>query len=247
MTANSLPDTILLISDLHLEPARPDITRAFLHFLDTTAVEASALYILGDFFNVWIGDDDDAPLGHDISRALLTLSAGGTAVFLMHGNRDFLMGEAYARACGATLIPEPFVLHHQDIDYLLMHGDALCTRDTQYQAFRQLVRDPAWQKDILAKSLQERRTFAEHARAQSISMSSNKAEDIMDVTPETVISIMLTHCVATLIHGHTHRPAVHGITVDEHPARRVVLGDWDSQGWYVRIQGQQLDLLSFAI
>ena len=247
MTANSLPDSVFLISDLHLETSRPDLCQAFLHFLTTTASEASALYILGDFFNVWIGDDDTSPLNLEISQALLAYAARGTAVYLMHGNRDFLLGESFARACGAILIPDPFVLHHGGNAFLLSHGDALCTRDSEYQQFRAMVRNPQWQAAILAKSLDERRAFAVQARAQSISMSSNKAEDIMDVSPDAVVSLMQTHAVTTLIHGHTHRPAVHTLNLDNIAAKRVVLGDWGSLGWYVRIQDQTLELKSFPI
>ena len=237
-------DTVLLISDLHLDPARPDLTRAFLDFLANDARKAGSLYILGDFFNVWIGDDDDAPLCSEICAALKQLADYGTRVYLMHGNRDFLIGEAWAAACGATLIHEPYVLRSGDAQYLLMHGDALCTRDSDYIAFRNMVRDPAWQRDFLARPFSERRAFADHARTRSKTMSSNKPDDIMDVTPDEVVRVLDAHAVPTLIHGHTHRPAVHRM---ETGATRLVLGDWDRQGWYVRIDGANATLSHFDI
>ena len=228
MNQKSPPDCVLLIADLHLDPAREDLTRAFLDFLNHTAPGAAALYILGDLFNVWIGDDDDTPLYHDISQALLALSRSGTAVYLMHGNRDFLLGSAYAAAAGAELISEPYVLEHRGRRYLLMHGDILCTRDSDYMAFRKLVRDPVWQQAFLAQPLQARREFAAQARTKSKSMSSNKPQDIMDVTGSEVEKLMQRYGIDTLIHGHTHRPAVHEFSVGDTPCRRIVLSDWDN-------------------
>jgi UDP-2,3-diacylglucosamine hydrolase len=240
----ALPDSILLISDLHLDTARPELTRAFIDFLDTEASTARALYILGDFFNVWIGDDDDAPLCGDVCRALKQLSDNGTAVYLMHGNRDFLMGETWAKACGATLIHEPYLLEQNGAQFLLAHGDALCTRDTDYMAFRTMVRDPQWQRAFLARPLIERRAFAEQARARSKTMSSNKPDDIMDVTPSEVDNLLARSKVTTLIHGHTHRPAVHRLANGQ---TRIVLGDWDKDGWCVRITGGEARLEQFPI
>jgi len=247
MPPSSLPDPVLLIADLHLEPARPDLCRAFFAFLDTTASGAAALYILGDLFNVWIGDDDDTPLYADISAALKRLSDSGTAVYLMHGNRDFLLGSAYAAACGATLLSEPHLLQHHAHRYLLLHGDVLCTRDTDYQAFRTQVRNPRWQADMLARSLAERRIFAEQARSQSKSMSSNKAEDIMDVSQEAVETLLHVQGVDTMIHGHTHRPALHQFNSAGKACRRLVLGDWGAFGWYARLDGTALTLERFTI
>ncbi|MEY4643095.1 MAG: hypothetical protein RLZZ227_3089 [Pseudomonadota bacterium] len=247
MKVKSQPDTVLLISDLHLEPARPDLTRAFFHFLETTAADAGALYILGDFFNVWIGDDDDTPLCGAVSRALRQLADSGTAVYLMHGNRDFLIGEKWATASGATLIPEPCLLQQDDAQFLLMHGDSLCTLDTDYMAIRRMFRDPQWQREFLARPLAERRAFAEHARARSKTMSSNKADDIMDVTPTEVERVLADNGVSRLIHGHTHRPAVHAMNLGGRPATRIVLGDWGTEGWYLRIAGGKAELRNFPI
>jgi UDP-2,3-diacylglucosamine hydrolase len=244
MKQGARPDSILLISDLHLSPERPDLTRAFFAFLETRASQAGALYILGDFFNVWIGDDDDAPLCTDVARALKQLSDSGTSVYLMHGNRDFLMGDAWAKACGAILIHEPYLLEQGGARFLLAHGDALCTRDTDYMAFRSMVRAPAWQQGFLARPLPERRAFADQARARSKTMSSNKPDDIMDVTPSEVERMLAGTDVTTLIHGHTHRPAVHELPDGR---TRIVLGDWDTEGWYVSIENGVPELLHFAI
>ena len=238
---------LLFISDLHLDDARPDITRALHSFLEDVAPEARALYILGDFFNVWIGDDAATELARGIGDALARLAASGTRVFLMHGNRDFLLGPDFASRCGATLIREPHLLDCFGRRYLLVHGDALCTRDTDYMAFRGMVRRRDWQQSFLARPGEERRRFAQEARAKSKAMSSNKAEDIMDVTPEEVSRVMREHEVGTLIHGHTHRPAVHEIYAGDLPARRIVLGDWDHSGWYLKLSTAGEELLSFPL
>jgi UDP-2,3-diacylglucosamine hydrolase len=228
-------DTILLISDLHLQTARPELTQAFVAFIATRASQARALYILGDLFNVWIGDDDDAPLCGEVSTALRQLVSTGTAVYLLHGNRDFLLGPAYAAACGATLVDEPYLLSHLGQNYLLMHGDVLCTRDADYQNFRAMVRDARWQQQFLARTLTERRAFAGQARSQSKSMSSNKPSDIMDVTQDAVEQTLRDQKAPTLIHGHTHRPALHQFTLDGQHYERLVIGDWDQYGWFVEL------------
>lgn len=242
MTAKSLPEArpqrLLLISDLHLEEERPELTRAFLQFLERETPQASALYILGDFFNVWIGDDDDRPLNALISAALRQQADRGLAIYLMHGNRDFLLGEHFAQAAGARLIADPQVLEYGKHRYLLMHGDQLCTRDTGYLAFRTKVRDPAWQQAFLASPLAERRAFAEQARAASKSMSSNKPEDIMDVSQDAVEAVLAEHGCDSLIHGHTHRPDIHEFVVAGKEQRRIVLGDWGQQLWYLALAGE---------
>ncbi|WP_226704412.1 UDP-2,3-diacylglucosamine diphosphatase [Microbulbifer elongatus] len=225
-----------LISDLHLDESRPAITRAFFNFLEGPAAGADALYILGDFFEVWIGDDDDAPLAEEVARQLKSYSDKGTALYLMHGNRDFLLGEDYARRCGATLLPDPSLVILADQPVLLMHGDSLCTLDQEYMAFRQQARNPEWQQALLAKPLQERRQIAAQIRSVSKSMNSRKAEDIMDVTADEVEKVMRDHQVHTLIHGHTHRPARHQLTIDGKPAERIVLGDWGELGWCIKAQ-----------
>lgn len=241
MTAKS--KLTLLISDLHLEPERPDITQAFQEFLTNIAVDAEALYILGDFFNVWIGDDNVTALNLQVASSLKKLADSGTRIFIMHGNRDFLLGEDFAKQCGAELISEPYSLESYGNRHLLMHGDSLCTLDEDYINFRNMVRNKEWQQNFLAKPLQERQAFADEARAKSKSMSSNKAEDIMDVTQAEVLSVMQEHKVSSLIHGHTHRPDVHrfplknGIT-----GERTVLGDWEKGPSYITLYGPQPEL-----
>lgn len=232
-----------LISDLHLEESRPDITRAFFDFLKGPAAGAEALYILGDFFEVWIGDDDDAPLAAEVAQQLQEYAAAGTKVFLMHGNRDFLLGEAFARRCGAALQADPSLVELAGQPVLLMHGDSLCTLDQEYMAFREQARNPQWQQALLAKPLQERRQIAAQIRAVSKSMNSRKAEDIMDVTPEEVVRVMQDHQVHTLIHGHTHRPARHRLELDGEPAERIVLGDWGDLAWCIRADEDSIELI----
>ncbi|NBR41136.1 MAG: UDP-2,3-diacylglucosamine diphosphatase [Alphaproteobacteria bacterium] len=231
---------ILFISDLHLEPDRPDISQAFFDFLEAKASNAQALYILGDFFNVWLGDDVHTELSDQVARQLHALNAQGVTIKLMHGNRDFLMGSDYAQTCGAEMIKEPHLLTAFDKKVLLMHGDVLCTKDTDYMAFRQMVRNSDWQKEFLARSVEERIAYAAEARKQSQAMSSNKSDDIMDVTQEAVTDIMQAYAVDTLIHGHTHRPKVHELAKGK--ATRMVLGDWDQSAWYIIWDQQQLAL-----
>ncbi|MDR5902002.1 UDP-2,3-diacylglucosamine diphosphatase [Halomonas icarae] len=237
----------LLISDLHLHPGAPEITEGFLRWLEQRAHGSHALYILGDFFEAWIGDDlldlvdidpsGNADLAARIARALRRLADDGTEVYLMHGNRDFLLGERFASEAGATLLTDPTVVTLGGSPILLMHGDSLCTRDEAYQAFRVQARDPLWQQQVLSMPIQERITLARQLRDQSGEANSNKAEDIMDVTQNEVTRVMAEQGVTTLIHGHTHRPAVHELEVDGQPARRIVLGDWQpTLGWEVVIE-----------
>jgi UDP-2,3-diacylglucosamine hydrolase len=251
--------TTLLISDLHLHPGAPAVNAGFLHWLDERAPGARSLYILGDLFEAWIGDDlldlgdadptGNAPLALRTAQALRGLSDDGTAVYLMHGNRDFLLGTRFAEAAGATLLPDPCVVTLGGRRTLLMHGDSLCTGDEAYQAFRAQARDPEWQARVLAMPVQERIALARQLRVQSGEATSNKAEDIMDVTAAEVESVMAEHRVTTLIHGHTHRPAVHELDVEGRPARRLVLGDWrPDQGWEVVVEdGDEPVLRAFPL
>ncbi len=239
--------TTLLIADLHLQPARPEVTAGFLHWLENRARGADALYILGDFFEAWIGDDlldlgdadptGNAPLALRVAGALRRLSEDGTRIRLMHGNRDFLLGERFANAAGARLLPDPSVIDMGGSPVLLMHGDSLCTGDEAYMAFRNQARDPRWQQQVLAMPISDRLALARQLREQSGEANSNKAEDIMDVTPGEVGRVMRDQGVTTLIHGHTHRPAVHGLEVDGKPAQRLVLGDWQpGKGWEIAVE-----------
>tara|TARA_Y100001951_G_scaffold35110_1_gene27733 strand:+ start:657 stop:1379 length:723 start_codon:yes stop_codon:yes gene_type:complete len=226
---------ILLISDLHLEEERPDITRAFLHFLATRARQAEALYILGDFFEVWIGDDAMTPFQQSIANALRALSERGTRIYLMHGNRDFMLGKGFCRAAGCTLLGDPSVVKFGGERVLLMHGDSLCTRDEGYMRLRRLLRNPLSLFILRNLPLSTRRKLARKLRNESRAQTRMKASDIIDVTPELIPRVLAEHGVRTLIHGHTHRPATHELEVDGHPARRIVLGDWDQQGWALQV------------
>jgi UDP-2,3-diacylglucosamine hydrolase len=228
---------ILFISDLHLDLSRPAITEAFYAFLAGRGRQADALYILGDLFELWVGDDDDSPLAMDVATHLHQLVDAGTQVFFMHGNRDFLVGERFAEAAGAELLPDPTVIKAGGQRLLLMHGDTLCTEDRDYQAFRQQVRQPAWMEAVLAKPLAERRALGRQLREQSRSMNSRKTEDIMDVTESEVLTVMQHHGADKLIHGHTHRPARHPIDVGSTHGERIVLGDWDQNAWCLRYDG----------
>lgn len=229
--------TTLLISDLHLHPQAPEVADGFQRYLADHAARADALYILGDLFEAWIGDDYQGDFEAYVIAALRRLSDAGTRVFFMHGNRDFLIGQGLAEATGATLLPDPSIVELGGERVLLMHGDSLCTRDEAYMAFRAKARDPEWQAQILALPIEQRLALAQDLRRQSGEANSNKAEDIMDVTPAEVERVMAEHGVRTLIHGHTHRPAVHTLEVDGEPARRIVLGDWQpGRGWEVRVE-----------
>lgn len=226
---------ILLISDLHLEQERPDISRAFLHFLETRATQAEALYILGDFFEVWIGDDAISPFQRSIAQALRQLSDSGTRIYLMHGNRDFMLGKAFCREAGCTLLKDPSVVELGGEKVLLMHGDSLCTQDAAYMKLRRWLRNPLSLFILRNLPLATRHKLARKLRNESRAQTRMKASDIVDVTPDEVPRIMAAHGVRTLIHGHTHRPAVHQLMLDDQPARRIVLGDWDKQGWALKI------------
>lgn len=249
---------LYFISDLHLEASRPDISDAFFCYLDSLPADAEHLYILGDFFEVWVGDDDDDSFHNQVIDALARKTAAGTPVSLMHGNRDFLIGSAFAERTGITLLPDPFLLEYSGHNsrcykYLLMHGDSLCTADTRYMAFRTQVRSPAWQSALLQKSLQERRTIARSLREASQKEGAEKAEYIMDVTPQEVIDALRSAGVHTLIHGHTHRPAIHDVdmgNVDKNSStsgKRIVLGDWDKAGFDLRIDADHIELRRFPL
>ena len=219
----------LFISDLHLRAEHAQITQSFMGFLQHTAPQAEALYILGDFFEAWAGDDDMSdPYHQQIVSALRKLSDGGTRLYLMHGNRDFLMAQELERTCGATLLADPTTVDLYGKRYLLSHGDALCTDDKPYQAFRAQVRNSLWQQQFLAQPLPVRKAMAAQAREQSKGANQTKDYGIMDVNGEAVAQLLRTHGYPTLIHGHTHRMAHHVLHVDAHTCERWVLGDWET-------------------
>ena len=239
---------ILLISDLHLQEERPDITRAFLDLLDGRARHAKALYILGDFFEAWIGDDAMTPFQQSMCQALRQLSDSGTAVYLMHGNRDFLIGQDFCKAAGCTLLADPSVIELGGEQVLLMHGDTLCTRDLAYMKMRRYLRNPLSLWILRHLPLATRQKLARKLRSESRAQTRMKATEIVDVTPEEVPKVMAAHGVRTLVHGHTHRPAIHKLVVNGEPARRIVLGDWDRRGWTLQVdaQGFQLEPFEFS-
>ncbi|OOV90137.1 UDP-2,3-diacylglucosamine diphosphatase [Pseudomonas sp. MF4836] len=236
---------ILLISDLHLEQERPDITRAFLDLLGGRAREAQALYILGDFFEVWVGDDAMSPYQLSICQALRELSDSGTQIFLMHGNRDFMLGKAFCKAAGATLLKDPSVVDFYGEPVLLMHGDSLCTRDEAYMRMRRDLRNPLTLWILRHLPLRTRHKLARKLRNESRAQTRMKANDIVDVTPEEVPRVMQAFGVHTLVHGHTHRPAIHKLQLGEQAAKRIVLGDWDRQGWALQVDEQGFQLAAF--
>jgi len=240
--------TTRFISDLHLEESRPDITDAFLGFLKDRALGIDALYILGDFFEAWIGDDERTPLQETVAAALREVKASGTTIYFMHGNRDFLIGEDYCNRAGATLLDDPSVVELYNTSYLLMHGDSLCTADVEYQKFRANMRNPQWQKMMLQRPLEDRKQMARQLREISMAKNQGKEESIMDVTPAEVVREMEAHGVQNMIHGHTHRPAQHGLTANEGSAKRIVLGDWHENVWWLEVEpGQAPELLKYPL
>ena len=234
----------LFISDLHLDPSRPDIQQALLSFLSNQAQECGALYILGDFFEVWLGDDDSQP---SVDAIILALKALPCPVFIMHGNRDFLLGEQFCAQTGATLLNDPTTIDLHGTKTLLMHGDSLCTEDIAYMQVRGQLRSPAFKADFLSKSLADRAAFAAQARQQSQAHTQSTDMGIMDVTPSEVARVMAEAGVLRLIHGHTHRPARHSLLVEGESAERIVLGDWDQLGWFIQADAAGLRLESFSL
>ncbi|HEY0230946.1 MAG TPA: UDP-2,3-diacylglucosamine diphosphatase [Dokdonella sp.] len=238
--------TTLFISDLHLDASRPHITRLFVEFVHREATRAKALYILGDLFEAWIGDDVEDETADQVAAALAALHAHGVPCFFIHGNRDFLLGDAYARRARMTLLPDPSVIQIEGEQVLLMHGDTLCTDDAPYQAFRAQAHAPAWQQAFLARPIEERRVLAMQARAESRRYTNSVEESITDVNAPAVVKALHSHESWNLIHGHTHRPAVHHLNLDDTRAQRTVLGDWYEQGSVLRKSGRSQVLSNLA-
>lgn len=226
--------TTLFISDLHLQADRPEIGDQLIDFLKTEAIAADALFILGDLFESWIGDDDRNEYHESIQSALGSVVKTGTPVFFMHGNRDFMIGTKFSHQTGVQLLPDPFVLDMYGKDVLLSHGDAYCTDDVEYQAVRTMTRNPEWQAMMLQKSVAERRAFVAQARIDSEAHGQSISEEISDVNVAAIEEAMEKHNVRLMVHGHTHRPKVHAQTVNGRTAKRIVLGDWHEHGSVLR-------------
>lgn len=235
--------TTLFISDLHLDAERPAITELFGAFMHREARQADALYILGDLFEAWVGDDDPSETGAYVAERIREVVEVGVPVYFIRGNRDFLLGEAFARRAGMRILPDPAVIPLYGRPVMLMHGDLLCSDDTAYQAFRTQTRDPDWQQRFLAQPLPARLAFAAQARAASqarqqglIQQDRAQFETVTDVTPATVAATFARYGIDTLIHGHTHRPAVHDLEIGGRGCQRIVLGDWYEQGSVLRVE-----------
>lgn len=238
--------TTLFISDLHLDENHQDIGVQFLEFLENEAAGAEALYILGDLFESWVGDDDPNEHYAEIKRALRYCTDRDLPVYFMHGNRDFMIGGQFAKETGVVILSDPCLLEIHGTTLLLSHGDAMCTDDVEYQQVRAMTRNPDWQAMMLEKTLQERLQFAEHARQQSLQHKQVLSNEISDVNQNAVEATLREHKVSILLHGHTHRPKVHEFLLDGAPATRIVLGDWYDHGSVVRwnADGYSLDTLA---
>ncbi|WHP30269.1 UDP-2,3-diacylglucosamine diphosphatase [Trabulsiella odontotermitis] len=235
----------LFIADLHLHTEEPAITAGFLRFLSGEARQADALYILGDLFEAWIGDDDPNPLYREIAAAIHALVDTGVPCYFIHGNRDFLVGKRFARESGMILLPEEKVLDINGRRVLILHGDTLCTDDTGYQALRKKVHTPWIQTLFLALPLFIRQKIAARMRASSKAAYSSKSLEMMDVNPQAVVSVMEKHHVQWLIHGHTHRPAIHALQANGNEAFRAVLGAWHSEGSMIKVTAENVELIAF--
>ncbi len=229
---------LIFISDLHLMPERPEVMDLFIRFNEDIAAKADTLYILGDFLEVWWGDDDPAVGYQGVFNSLTKLATEHkTEIFLMHGNRDFMIGEALAQRCHFNIIHDPHKITVRNRDALLMHGDTLCIDDIEYQKFRQMVRNPLWQQQALTKTLEERFQLAQSIRENSKQSTTGKSEYIMDVNQAETEKVFLQNDIDLIIHGHTHRPAIHHKAINGIDTTRIVLGDWHETGSYLRING----------
>lgn len=236
----------LFISDLHLDDRRPETTVLLKEFLEVEAINADALFILGDLFEFWLGDDVPSKCSVDVAGALSHLANKGVPCYFMHGNRDFLLKEGYAKTAGVKLLPEEYVVDLYGERVLLMHGDSLCTDDIAYQQFRTLARNPLYQQEFLAKTPQERLQIALQARDASDEHKGDLGMEIMDVNQHAVNSAFERHDVLRMIHGHTHRPATHDFELHGRKAQRIVLGDWYTQGSVLRVNSGSYELSTLS-
>ncbi|WP_426360160.1 UDP-2,3-diacylglucosamine diphosphatase [Pseudocolwellia sp. HL-MZ19] len=241
---NNKEQVTYFIADLHLAENRPDITACFLAFMKNDAIKAEKLYILGDLFEVWFGDDYKTELTEAVINAVKTLNSSGTKVYFIHGNRDFLLGDHYAKQADMILLPEKQLIELYDEKVLLMHGDTLCTRDVDYQKFRKKSRSWWWQSFMTNLPLWLRKRIADNYREKSKQAQQNKSHDIMDVTESEVIKDLEEYNCQLMIHGHTHRPNVHNLTANNNDAQRIVLGDWYEQGAWLKVTPTEKTLLN---
>ena len=247
--------TTLFISDLHLDSTRPAVTELFGRFVRSEGKSADAFYLLGDLFEAWVGDDDPSEVGVYVASALKEVSDAGVPVYFIRGNRDFLVGQDYASRAGLRILPDPAVVMLYGKPTLLMHGDLLCTDDTAYQAFRAQTRNPAWQAQFLSQPLEARLAFAAQARAASQAHQAKlreggndvRFETVTDVTPATVEATFTRFGIDTMIHGHTHRPALHDLQANGRDCKRIVLGDWYEQGSVLRVDAGGFRLESLDV
>lgn len=237
---------LLFISDLHLDEASPATLALFERFCVGPARRADALYILGDLFEAWAGDDAVDDGAERVAAALRQLRSAATATYLLHGNRDFLLGAGFAEACGMTLLADPSILSIGDRRAVLCHGDALCTQDREYQSLRRSLRDPDFQAALLARPRPEREAIARKAREAARTANANKPEHIMDVDPSTVDALLDDHRATLMIHGHTHRPAIHCWRHPQGARTRVVLGAWGAAARYAEACGDRIRLVDFG-
>jgi UDP-2,3-diacylglucosamine hydrolase len=235
------------ISDLHLSADREDINQCLFTFLSEQVPQADALYVLGDLFEVWIGDDDKNSFTLSIAKAFNALRQSGVPVYFIHGNRDFLIRERFAKQAGFKILPEQVVIDLYGEPTLIMHGDELCTKDIEYQNFRKKARSWWWPRIMLSLPLSTRRKLAKKGRETSKKKQTHLTAEIMDVTPEEVITYMQNFAVKKLIHGHTHRPAIHPLEISGQPAQRIVLGDWYDQGSILKVSKEHTSLSSLNL
>ncbi len=231
----------IFISDIHLSDNNSELTNAFKKFLNESKEICTHLFILGDLFEVWIGDDDNSPYHQEIKKELLNFTTNGPKTFFMHGNRDFLIGQSFADETGIEILTDPHTININGLETILSHGDFLCTDDVDYINFRNMVRSDKWKHDFLSKDLDERNAIANSLRNESKNATSEKSLEITDVNLETLNTFLEENNPDIFIHGHTHRPAIH----NEESSVRIVLGDWDEYGWYLTIDEKDYNLEKF--
>ena len=238
---------IYFISDLHLSSVESPITRSFFDFLDNKISTPTDLYILGDLFEVWIGDDDDSELASVIQSKLSNFTSNGNRLFFIAGNRDFLLGKSFASSANIEILEDPFTMNFNEMKIIISHGDFLCTHDSEYMNFREQVRSQAWKDDFLSKSLDKRKEIADGMRDASKVAGKNKSSEVTDVNLDDVDLFLRKEKPRLFIHGHTHRPDLHDLEYDDFSTQRIVLGDWDAFGWCLKLDDNGPDLFKFKI